>query len=112
MNINLVKAQYSPESDIQNELQYAEAELQPPSMYQVLMLNDDYTPMDFVVGVLEDFFAMNREKATAVMLTIHRQGQALCGTYTRDIAESKAMQVTRFARDCEHPLQCEIKRAE
>ncbi len=87
-----------------------EPELQPPSMFQVLLLNDDYTPMDFVVEVLEDFFAMTREKATQTMLRIHTSGQALCGIYTRDVAETKAMQVSQYARECEHPLQCEVKR--
>lgn len=87
-----------------------EPELQPPSMFQVLLLNDDYTPMDFVVEVLEDFFAMSREKATQTMLRIHTSGQALCGIYTRDVAETKALQVSQYARECEHPLQCEVKR--
>lgn len=87
-----------------------EPELQPPSMFQVLLLNDDYTPMDFVVEVLEDFFAMSREKATQIMLRIHTSGQALCGIYTRDVAETKALQVSQYARECEHPLQCEVKR--
>lgn len=85
-------------------------ELQPPPMFRVLLLNDDYTPMDFVVEVLEDFFAMSREKATQTMLRIHTTGQALCGIYTRDVAETKAMQVSQYARECEHPLQCEVKR--
>jgi ATP-dependent Clp protease adaptor protein ClpS len=66
--------------------------------------------MDFVVEVLEDFFAMSREKATQTMLRIHTSGQALCGIYTRDVAETKAMQVSQYARECEHPLQCEVKR--
>lgn len=87
-----------------------EPELQPPPMFQVLLLNDDYTPMGFVVEVLEDFFAMSREKATQTMLRIHTSGQALCGIYTRDVAETKAMQVSQYARECEHPLQCEVKR--
>lgn len=87
-----------------------ETDLQPPPMFQVLMLNDDYTPMDFVVEVLEDYFAMNRERATQTMLRIHTRGQALCGIYTRDVAETKAMQVSQYARECEHPLQCEVKR--
>lgn len=87
-----------------------ETELKPPPMYQVVMLNDDYTPMDFVVEVLEDFFAMNREQATQTMLQIHTRGQALCGIYTRDVAETKVMQVSQYARECEHPLQCEAQR--
>ncbi len=66
--------------------------------------------MDFVVEVLEVFFAMNREKATKVMLTVHTEGKAVCGVYTRDIAETKAMQVNQYARECQHPLLCEIEK--
>lgn len=73
-------------------------------MYRVLLLNDDYTPMDFVVDVLETFFAMNREQATRVMLTVHTQGKASCGIYSRDVAETKASQVIDYARRHQHPL--------
>ena len=90
--------------------EHTDYQVAPPSMYQVLLNNDDYTPMDFVVEVLEDFFAMSREKATQIMLMIHNQGQGLCGIYSRDVAETKAMQVNQYARECEHPLQCEVKR--
>ena len=76
------------------------------------MLNDDYTPMEFVVETLEVFFGMNREKATQVMLTVHMEGKATCGVYTRDIAETKAAQVNQFAKDNEHPLVCEIEATE
>ncbi len=75
------------------------------------MINDDYTPMEFVVEVLEVFFGMKREKATQVMLTVHTQGRAVCGVYTRDIAETKAMQVNQYARENQHPLLCEIEAA-
>ena len=75
------------------------------------MINDDYTPMEFVVEVLQLFFAMGREKATQVMLAVHTQGKAVCGIYTRDIAETKAMQVNRYARENQHPLLCEIEAA-
>lgn len=84
--------------------------LQPPPMYRVLMLNDDYTPMDFVVEVLENFFAMSREQSTQTMLAVHHQGFAVCGVYTRDIAETKAEQVSQYARDCNHPLLCEVEK--
>ena len=83
-----------------------------PSMYKVLLLNDDYTPMDFVVDVLMKFFGMNEEKATQVMLLVHTQGKAVCGVYTRDIAETKAAQVNQYSSECEHPLLCEIERAD
>ncbi|ENA37497.1 ATP-dependent Clp protease adapter protein ClpS [Pseudomonas sp. HPB0071] len=73
------------------------------------MFNDDYTPMEFVVEVLEKFFSMNREKATQIMLVVHTQGKAVCGVFTRDIAETKAMQVNQYARESQHPLLCEIE---
>lgn len=84
--------------------------LKAPSMYRVIMFNDDYTPMDFVVEVLELYFNMNREQATKVMLTVHTQGKANCGTFTRDVAETKAMQVNQYARESQHPLLCEIEK--
>jgi len=83
--------------------------LKRPSMYQVLMLNDDYTPMDFVIEVLLKFFAINEEKATQIMLTVHTQGQAVCGVFTRDIAETKMALVNQYSAECDHPLLCEIK---
>ncbi|GGM23373.1 hypothetical protein GCM10009425_37770 [Pseudomonas asuensis] len=73
------------------------------------MFNDDYTPMEFVVEVLEKFFSMNREQATQIMLVVHTQGKAVCGVFTRDIAETKAMQVNQYARESQHPLLCEIE---
>ncbi len=90
----------------------ARPKLKRPSLYKVLMINDDYTPMEFVVVVLEQFFGMSREKATSVMLTVHTRGKAVCGVYTRDIAETKAAQVNRYARENEHPLLCEIEAVE
>lgn len=90
-------------------LQESRPELKQPPLYQVVMLNDDYTPMEFVVEVLQMFFSMGREKATRIMLTVHTQGRAVCGVYTRDIAETKAAQVNRYARENQHPLLCEIE---
>jgi ATP-dependent Clp protease adaptor protein ClpS len=86
--------------------------LKRPARYRVVLLNDDYTPMDFVVDVLMKFFGMNEEKATQVMLLVHTQGKAVCGVYTRDIAETKAAQVNQYSSECEHPLLCEIERAD
>ena len=83
-----------------------------PKKYKVIFHNDDYTPMDFVVDVLMKFFGMNEEKATQVMLLVHTQGKAVCGVYTRDIAETKAAQVNQYSSECEHPLLCEIERAD
>lgn len=100
----------SEQGDEQLLVQTAEPELQKPSMYEVIMLNDDYTPMDFVVEVLEDFFYMGREQATRVMLAVHQQGKAVCGVYSRDVAETKAAQVTQHAMEYSHPLQCEVRR--
>lgn len=90
----------------------AKPKLRKPPLYKVMLLNDDYTPMEFVVEILETFFAMSREKATGVMLTVHIHGKAVCGVYTRDIAETKAAQVNRYAREHEHPLLCEIEAVE
>ncbi|MCH8497579.1 MAG: ATP-dependent Clp protease adapter ClpS [Marinobacter sp.] len=86
--------------------------LKRPARFRVVLLNDDYTPMDFVVEVLMRFFGMNEEKATQVMLLVHTQGKAVCGEYTRDIAETKAAQVNQYSSECEHPLLCEIERAD
>lgn len=88
----------------------AKQKLAPPSMYQVILTNDDFTPMDFVIEVLETFFNLSREKATQVMLTIHTQGQAVCGVYTKDVAGTKARLVNCYARENQHPLLCIIKK--
>jgi ATP-dependent Clp protease adaptor protein ClpS len=81
-----------------------------PSMYKVLMLNDDYTPMEFVVHVLERFFGKTREEATAIMLHVHRRGVGVCGVYTYEVAETKVNQVTEFARRNQHPLRCTLEK--
>ncbi|MBH3445931.1 ATP-dependent Clp protease adapter ClpS [Pseudomonas moraviensis] len=91
-------------------VQEAKPALQAPPMYKVVLFNDDYTPMDFVVEVLEVFFNLNRELATMVMLAVHTEGRAVCGVFTRDIAETKAMQVNQYARESQHPLLCEIEK--
>lgn len=85
--------------------------LKPPPMYKVVLLNDDYTPMEFVVEVLEVFFGMNREKATRIMLTVHTQGKAVCGVFTRDVAETKAALVVDYARENQHPLMCQVEQS-
>ena len=82
-----------------------------PSMYKVLMLNDDYTPMEFVVLVLQQFFSMSIEDATRVMLQVHQQGVAVCGVFTYEVAETKVSQVMDFARQNQHPLQCTLEKA-
>ena len=80
-----------------------------PPLYRVLLLNDDYTPMEFVVEVLQMFFGMNREKATQVMLAVHTTGKAVCGIFPRDIAETKSAQVNQYAQENQHPLVSEIE---
>ena len=80
--------------------------LKPPSMYNVLLLNDDFTPMEFVVVVLQRFFSKDREQATRIMLKVHSEGQAVCGIYPKDVAETKVEQVVAFSRQNEHPLRC------
>ena len=79
---------------------------QPPQMYQVVMLNDDYTPMEFVVVVIQEFFNKDRETATQIMLKIHLDGKGVCGVYSRDVAATKVQQVQEAARQAGHPLQC------
>lgn len=80
--------------------------VKPPKMYQVILLNDDFTPMEFVVRVLQEFFNKDRETATQIMLKIHVHGRGVCGVYTRDVANTKVEQVTQAARAAGHPLQC------
>jgi len=80
--------------------------VKPPQMYQVLMLNDDYTPMEFVVVVIQEFFSKDRETATQIMLKIHLDGKAVCGVYSKDVAATKVDQVLDAARQAGHPLQC------
>lgn len=80
--------------------------VKPPQMYQVVMLNDDYTPMEFVVVVIQEFFGKDRETATQIMLKIHLDGKGVCGVYSRDVAATKVDQVLDAARQAGHPLQC------
>ena len=89
----------------------ARPKLKRPPLYKVLVLNDDYTPMEFVVYILEVFFGMNREKATQVMLHVHTRGVGVCGVYTHDIAETKVAQVTQCAQENQHPLKCTMEEA-
>ena len=82
------------------------SKLAPPPLYTVLLLNDDFTPMEFVVFVLQKFFSMNREQATQIMLKVHVEGRGICGVYPRDVAATRVAQVTTFARENQHPLAC------
>ena len=87
-------------------LEAQRSKLAPPPFYTVLLLNDDFTPMDFVVLVLQKFFSMDRERAMQIMLKVHMEGQGICGIYSRDVAATKVEQVTAYARESQHPLAC------
>jgi ATP-dependent Clp protease adaptor protein ClpS len=92
-------------------LEPARPEVARPPLYKVVLINDDFTPMDFVVEVLQVFFGMNREKATQVMLHVHTRGKGVCGVFTREVAESKVAQVNEFSRQHQHPLLCSMEKA-
>jgi ATP-dependent Clp protease adaptor protein ClpS len=99
------------EQDSGLSVQEAKPKLKRPPLYKVLLLNDDYTPMEFVVQVLETFFRMSREKATQIMLHVHTRGVGVCGVFTRDIAETKVSQVNDYSRRHQHPLMCTMEEA-
>ncbi len=98
-----------PETADDLVVQEARPKLAKPPLFKVMLLNDDYTPMEFVVVVLEKFFRMDREGATRVMLQVHQKGSGVCGVFSRDIAETKVQQVTDFSQENEHPLQCTME---
>jgi ATP-dependent Clp protease adaptor protein ClpS len=83
--------------------------LEKPPLYKVVLINDDYTPMDFVVDVLRSFFSLNVEKATQVMLKVHTEGKGVCGVFSKDVAETKSSQVNDYSRECEQPLLCSVE---
>jgi ATP-dependent Clp protease adaptor protein ClpS len=87
-------------------LEARKSKLKPPPLYKVMLLNDDYTPMEFVVLVLQKFFSMTRERATQIMLKVHREGIGVCGVFPRDIAATKVQLVAAYSRKHQHPLQC------
>jgi len=99
------------EHEIGIAVETAKPEVQRPPLFQVVLLNDDFTPMDFVVEVLQIFFSMNREKATQIMLHVHTRGRGVCGVFTREVAETKVVQVNEFSRHHEHPLLCTMEPA-
>lgn len=90
-------------------LETEKAKPKPPSMYKVILLNDDYTPMEFVVDVIQRFFSKTREQATQIMLKVHIEGAGVCGVYPHEIAETKVNQVVGYAREYQHPLQCTME---
>tara|TARA_R110000772_G_scaffold209960_4_gene320507 strand:- start:776 stop:1174 length:399 start_codon:yes stop_codon:yes gene_type:complete len=97
------------EGSISEALAPEQLKLKPPPLYRVVLLNDDYTPMEFVVNILGKFFGMNIETATAVMLKVHTEGKGVCGVFPKEIAETKAVMVNEYARESEHPLLCDIE---
>jgi len=90
-------------------LDHAKSKVEPPKRYQVVLLNDDYTPMDFVVDVLQRFFGLDEMKAAAIMLSVHNDGKGVCGVFSREIAEMKVKQVNDYARTNNHPLMCQLE---
>ena len=92
-------------------LQEAKPKLKRPPLYMVILNNDDYTPMDFVVHILELFFSMHRENATRIMLEVHTRGRGICGIFTHEIAETKVSQVNIYSRENQHPLLCTMEKA-
>lgn len=103
--------QNSPKTGNESEtIESQETKLVPPPMYNVLLHNDDYSPMDFVIDVLQRFFRLDSEAATEVMLNVHYKGIGICGTFSAEIAETKVMQVIQYAKENEHPLKCTMEK--
>ena len=107
--------QFNNGNDIESDdtllLERTKPTLKKPPMFKVIILNDDYTPMEFVVHVLENFFSMDRAKATRIMMDVHKKGRGIVGMYTLDIAQTKAAQVHHLAREQEFPLKCTVEKA-
>ena len=105
--------QFNNGNDIENDdtllLERTKPKLKKPPMFKVIILNDDYTPMEFVVHILEAIFGHNRDNATRIMLNVHKAGKGVCGIYSRDIAETKMTQVNQYSREKQHPLLCEVE---
>ena len=104
------KCQKQPDDGDGVALQEARPKLKRPSMYKVLLLNDDYTPMEFVVHILQGIFSMTQENATQVMMHVHTRGVGVCGVFTRDIAETKVAMVVQEAQENQHPLKCTMEK--
>ena len=111
--VRLNNSQNDREDDHDNDAGFAttteKPKLKQPPLYKVILINDDYTPMDFVVDVLRSFFNMNVEKATQIMLKVHTEGKGVCGVYSKDVAETKAAQVNDYSREYEQPLLCSVE---
>ena len=109
LRLNMTSERETRGDDGDLAVERARPKLKRPPLYKVLLLNDDYTPMEFVVHVLEQFFGMNREKATQVMLHVHTRGMGVCGVFSKDVAETKVAQVNDHARANQHPLLCTLE---
>ncbi|MCK5725293.1 MAG: ATP-dependent Clp protease adapter ClpS [Thiotrichaceae bacterium] len=99
------------QGNIGHAVEKSRPEVKEPKQYKVILLNDDYTPMDFVIEVLRIFFSLTEESATRVMLSVHTKGKGICGTYTREIAETKVVQVNQFSEENGHPLKCDMEKS-
>jgi len=107
--ITLSDENLDDDSDDTLLLEPTKPKLKKPPLYKVILLNDDFTPMEFVVHVLEAIFGHNRESATRIMLNVHKSGKGVCGIYTKDIAETKVTQVNSYSRENKHPLLCDME---
>jgi ATP-dependent Clp protease adaptor protein ClpS len=109
INIGVLSTLTTPNQEtVINEEELIE---KPPPLYEVALLNDDYTPMEFVILVLQKFFKMDKEKATQIMLKVHQEGRGVCGVYSKDLAASKVKVVSNYSRSYQHPLQCIMEKA-
>lgn len=108
---NITMSGTDKENDLDDTvlLEPARPKLKKPPMYKVILLNDDFTPMEFVVHVLEAIFGHNRENATRIMLNVHKSGKGVCGIYTKDVAETKVTQVNSYSQENQHPLLCDLE---
>jgi len=105
----MTAADHDADHQAEHDVLTAPPELERPPLYAVVLFNDDYTPMEFVIEVLQQYFALDLDRATEVMLTVHYRGKGVAGVYPRDIAETKAQQVNHYARSQGHPLLCQIE---
>ena len=109
INIKLNNKSEDYESNSSPLVELEERKLKKPSLYRVILLNDDYTPMEFVIYVLQTFFGYDKEKSTQIMLAVHTKGKGVCGIYSKEVAETKSNQINNFAKQNEHPLVSDIE---
>jgi ATP-dependent Clp protease adaptor protein ClpS len=102
---------HESDHDLGLAVEESRPKVKEPSRYKVIILNDDYTPMEFVVEILQSYFRLDQEAATRVMLSVHTKGKGVCGIYTKEIAETKVDMVNEYSRECQHPLLCTMEEA-